>query len=177
MFVNPFYNPNRNQANNDNDASKTESSNEEYMLGDITEQSIDMSNIEDNQAVSKKYFTNPLAAMRPAMNNPLGLNKSYIDNRYLGRSDLDVSRSKLNRSNISQIGQRPLGGGMQSRRIDADGMQYDFDFIGDLNLGLMVNDFDDHVGSQLTKDTKDTGYLSHMIIPSFKNSFYPQNRQ
>ena len=61
MFANPFYDPNGNPTNNDNDGSKTESSNEDDMLGDMTEQSVDVSNIEDNQAVSKKGFTNPFA--------------------------------------------------------------------------------------------------------------------
>ena len=122
----------------ENDLSRTQD-----MLGDITA---------DDESLNQ-------SAIKPIMNNPLGLNQSYIDNRSFDRSDLDVSRSKLNHSNISQIGKKPLGG-----RI---GSQYNFDFGSNL-----VNEFDDYALSQLTEDTQD---LSHMSMERFKYSFYQKD--
>ena len=52
MFANPFYDKNGNPTSNDNgnqDGSNTDPSDDD-MLGDMTEQSVDVSNIEDNQA-------------------------------------------------------------------------------------------------------------------------------
>ena len=128
------------------------------MLGDITA---------DDESLNQ-------SAIRPAMNNPLGLNQSYVDNRSFDRSDLDVSRSKLNHSNISQIGKKPLGGGMGSQREGADAMHFNFDFnsnFGQQNMDLMVNEFDER---HLSLTREDTRYLSHLNISRFKSRFYKQ---
>ena len=138
----------------ENDLSRTQD-----MLGDITA---------DDESLNQ-------SAIRPAMNNPLGLNQSYVDNRSFDRSDLDVSRSKLNHSNISQIGKKPLGGGMGSQREGADAMHFNFDFnsnFGQQNMDLIVNEYGENILNDRTEDTVD---LSHMSIPRFKDNFYQKD--
>ena len=131
-FFNPFDSPNRSTRNKNNDESKTESSNEVDLLGDMT-----------------------------LMNSRLGLHQSYIDNTYLERSDLDVSRSQLNRSNINRIDQKLLGDKIGSQREGADTMQWNFDFNSHLGLDIgLLNDFDEHAFSEQTGDTRDLSHMS-----------------
>lgn len=100
-----------------------------------------------------------ISGFKPMMNNPLGLNRSYLDPN---KSQLDVSRSKLNYSNISH---------MDNKGQVATGLQFNFNANIDYaqNMDLRVQEFDDHVLSQMTDNTQD---LSHLSVPGFKNVFY-----
>ena len=105
------------------------------------------------------------SGIKMMMNNPLGLNQSYLDNK----SGLDISRSKLNYSGISQ---KPELGLDRSR---LQGVQFNIDpnrEFGQEEIDLRVAQFDEHMLSQMTDDTVD---LSHMSMPRFKNQFYQKD--
>lgn len=94
------------------------------------------------------------------MNNPLGLNKSYM-NKLLNKSEHDASQYSR-RNEISKFNLY-------------DKIQFNFEFnaeLGHEQIELRLNNFDEHILSQITDDTQDLSYIS---IPRFKNNLYEKD--
>jgi len=109
------------------------------------------------------------SGMKVMLNNPLGLNKSYMEDNSFNKSDFESFRSKLEYSQINQIPESDLVNQIYGKA------QYSFAFQRELehqHFDFRLNDFDEHLLSQLTDDTQD---LSHLSIPRFKNNFYQKD--